>query len=425
MKLILASAILVVLVSAVGGQAAVRPAIQPGQSWDAACEAAAPGDVIPLAAGNHPSQSIACRKVAPGIVFRPVAGAKVVVGRDGQQESCISLRGSTYVTVEGVSTSTYSIDGKPGQCGVAAGRGDAHHLTFRNVDAGTVFIAADDVRIIGGDYGPAVDHETLISPRTCAVSDDSCMPQRILIDGAYFHDYRRANTHMQCIAFWGGDDVTIRNSRFSNCAVFSIFVSGGSQLHFDRLTFENNVYERGSEAMSAHVKFSDHGATYKGVVMRNERFVGDDLLVASRSSSDYRFHGISGRVSVTSACSNCRAGTWRAGSTVVTIAAGAAPPPPPRAKRGNSAPTACFRRTPSRARAGQVVTFKASCSRDRNRDRLTYAWDISPGGDGVYERRGATVRYAYVGAGTKTARLRVNDGRGHTTTTSQTFTVGG
>jgi hypothetical protein len=249
------------------------------------------------------------------------------------------------------------------------------------------------------------------------------MPQRILIDGAHFHDYRRARTHMQCIAFWGGDDVTIRNSRFSNCAVFSIFVSGGSQLHFDRLTFENNVYERGSEAMSAHVKFSDHGATFKGVVMRNERFVGDDLLVASRSASDYRFERISGRVSVTRACSNCRAGTWRAGSTVVTIAGGAAARPSPR-PRGNAAPTACFRRTPNPARAGQAVTFRASCSKDRNGDRLTYAWDIAPGGDGVYERRGSSVRYAYKSAGTKTARLRVSDGHGNTTTTSQTFTVG-
>jgi PKD domain len=421
MRLVLASAFLVVLVSAVGGQAAVRPAVQPGQSWDAACEAAAPGDVILLAAGNHPSQSISCRKAAPGVVFRPVAGAKVIVGRDGQQESCISLRGSTYVTVDGVSTSTYSIAGKPGQCGVAAGRGGAHHLTFRNVDAGTVFIAANDVQILGGDYGPAVDHETLISPRTCSVSDDSCMPQRILIDGAHFHDYRRARTHMQCIAFWGGDDVTIRNSRFSNCAVFSIFVSGGSQLHFDRLTFENNVYERGSEAMSAHVKFSDHGATYKGVVMRNERFVGDDLLVASRSSSDYRFHRISGRVSVTRACSNCRAGTWRAGSTVVTISGGTRSTPP---TRGNAPPKACFKRTPNPSRARQEVTFNASCSADRNGDRLTYTWDIAPGGDGVYERRGLRVRYAYTSAGTKTARLRVNDGHGQTTTTAQTFTVG-
>jgi hypothetical protein len=31
--------------------------------------------------------------------------------------------------------------------------------------------------------------------------------------------------------------------------------------------------------------------------------------------------------------------------------------------------------------------------------------------------------YAYRGAGTKTARLRVDDGRGHVVTLAQTFTV--
>jgi PKD domain len=443
---------------AAGAGAAIRPIVLPGQSWDAACEAAAPGDVIPLAAGSHPAQSVSCRKSAPGVTFLPADGATVIVGHSGAVSNCLNLGGSTWVTVDNVRTSAYTRGGKPGQCGVALGRGSAHHLTLRDVDAGHIFVAGDDLQILGGDYGPTVDQPTLLTATTCGATDGSCMPQRVLIDGAAFHDYRRYDRHMECIAFYGGDDVTIRNSRFFNCAVFSIFVSGGSQLHFDRLTFENNLYERGSEAMSAHVKFSDHGATYKGVVMRNERFVGDDLLVASRSSSDYRFQAITGPINVLGACSSCRLGTYQAGSTVVTIEGATAPatecsdginndpeedflidladpgcaspsddselgnpPPPPPV---NSPPVACFTRTPNPSSAGQSVTFDASCSSDSDGDALTYTWDISPGGDGIYERSGLTTSYAYASTGTKKARLRVDDGHGHVVGTEQTFVVG-
>ncbi len=37
--------------------------LQPGQSWDVACNAAQPGDVIQLAAGTWPSQSCPASKL--------------------------------------------------------------------------------------------------------------------------------------------------------------------------------------------------------------------------------------------------------------------------------------------------------------------------------------------------------------------------
>ena len=418
---------LVALAFPTAALAAERPVVQPGQSWDAACEAAAPGDVIPLAAGNHPPQSVSCRKAAPGVVLRPVAGADVLVGAAGRDDNCVNLRGSSYVEVAGVRTTTYTLGGKPGQCGVSVGRGSSH-VTLRNVDAGHIFVAADDVKILGGDFGPTADRDGRISDRTCDATNGSCPVRNLLIDGAYFHDHRRVSDHMQCISYDSGVNSTIRNSRFSNCAVFSIFVSGGTNEQFSGLTFENNVYERGPESMSAHVKFSNHGARFKNVVMRNERFIGDGLLIASVSSSDFRLESIAGQISTVGACSRCGTGTHRSGSTVVAIGSVSRGPlataPPKSTQRRNAAPVACFTRTPNPGAAGQVVTFRASCSKDPTRDKLTFAWDISPGGDGIFERSGATVRYAYDSPGMKTARLRVSDGHGNVVTRAQKFTVG-
>ena len=72
---------------------------------------------------------------------------------------------------------------------------------------------------------------------------------------------------------------------------------------------------------------------------------------------------------------------------------------------------------------GQTVTFNAACSTDPDGDALAYTWDIAPGGDGIYERSGVQTTYAYQGAGTKIARLRVDDGHGHVVTIARSFVV--
>jgi PKD domain len=407
------------LVLAVGGHAAGPTTVQPGQSWSAACSAAAPGDTVYLAAGSHPSQSITCDKSAPGVTFQPAPGAEgaVVVGSAGASENCMSLTGS-WITVVGVRTPMYGSDR---QCGVAIGRGDAHHITLRNVDAGHFWIAANDVNIVGGDYGPTLDKVSKISERTCSATDFSCMPTRVTIDGAYIHDHRRGTQHMECIAWYGGVDATLRNSRLHNCSVFHVFVSGPSSANFRNTVIENNVFSCGDQAVSNAVKFSNHGARFTGSVVRGNRFECQETFVASSSASDVRYEGNTGGGLHMNNGGPKPPGSYSQGSTVVTVSGSVAPPPPP--PSGNAAPTPCFTRTPSDARAGQAVTFSAACSKDPDGDSLTFTWDISPGGDGIYERSGATVTYAYGSRGTKTARLKVDDGHGHVVTTSQTFAV--
>ncbi len=411
LPLILAAAFLLL---STGTQAVTRPAVQPGQSWDAACEAAAPGDVIPVAAGNHPSQSISCNKASPGVTFQ--ATDRVVVGNAGASENCLSVGGS-YITVTGVETSYYGADR---QCGVAAARG-SRHLTLRDVDAGHFWIAADDVSLIGGDYGPTLDKVSKFSERTCSATNFSCMPKRPLIDGAYIHDHRRGTQHMECLAFYGGTDAVIRNTHFHNCSVFHIFISASQAVDFSNILIEGNRFSCAEQAVSNAVKFSNHGFRYSNAIMRNNRFDCQETYVASSTASQLLYEGNTGGGLHLNNGGPKADGTHTQGQTVVTVRSAAEPPPPP--PPTNAAPTACFTRTPNPSRAGQAITFDASCSTDPDGDALTYTWDIAPGGDGVYERTGSTTSYAYQSAGTKTARLRVDDGHGNVVTTSQTFSV--
>jgi hypothetical protein len=287
-RALIATAIAAFVLLPSGTNAVTRPAVQPGQSWNAACEAAAPGDLIPVAAGSHPSQSISCKKAAPGVTFQ--AQGRVIVGSSGASENCLSVTG-TYITVTGIETTYY---GTNRQCGVSVGRGGAHHVTLRNVDAGHFWIAGNDVSLIGGDYGPTVDKVSKFSERTCDATNFTCMPQRPLVDGAYIHDHRRNTQHMECLAFYGGTDAVIRNTHFHNCSVFHIFISASQATDFRNILIENNRFSCGDQAVSNAVKFSDHGFRYSNAVMRGNRFDCQETMVASSTPSQLLYERNSG-----------------------------------------------------------------------------------------------------------------------------------
>jgi hypothetical protein len=230
---------------------------------------------------------------------------------------------------------------------------------------------------------------------------------------------------MECLAFYGGTDAVIRNTRFHNCSVFHIFISASQSADFRNILIEGNRFSCGDQAVSNAVKFSNHGFRYSNAVMRNNRFDCQETYVASSTASQLLYEGNTGGGLHMNNGGPKADGTYRQGSTTATVrrAGAASPPPPPPPPSGNRAPTACFTRAPNPSRASQAVTFNASCSTDPDGDALTFSWDISPGGDGVYERSGPTTSYTYTSAGTKTARLRVNDGQGNVVLTSQAFTV--
>ena len=67
----------------------------------------------------------------------------------------------------------------------------------------------------------------------------------IVIDGVNFHDITRDNTpteHDECLFIQGVSHITVRNSRFSNCAIMDIYLHGisGEQNPDDVHLLNNN-----------------------------------------------------------------------------------------------------------------------------------------------------------------------------------------
>jgi hypothetical protein len=241
-------------------------------SFDRGYHAAAPGDVVEVAAGTYPPQAFSAdssKTSAADVVVRPAPGARVVVGCDGP-DNCLATEGADHLTVEGVEIAYLApVAGHPRQGGVALDRGSAD-VTFRDIDAGHVWLAASDARVLGGDFGPTVDEDAKI-----AGGDGSNQ----LIDGAVFHDMLHHEAHMQCIWLAGANGVTIRNSRFDTCFTFAIFSTPEVGQHFRDVVIENNMFSNsGGVTMSTHVKVGSHGGDCTNFLIRNNTFVDESMI---------------------------------------------------------------------------------------------------------------------------------------------------
>jgi hypothetical protein len=155
-----------------------------------------------VAAGSYPGQTINPRRVSRAstadVVFRPARGAKVVVtGTLDANGAHFELRSMT------VNQANFPRS--------------ADDITFRNViNHGMWMQGPSNISIVGGEIscGFCPYHSHMQNG-----GGDAAPPRNILFDGVNFHDWHSVSgEHTECLQILGGDNVTIRNSIFKNCA---------------------------------------------------------------------------------------------------------------------------------------------------------------------------------------------------------------
>ena len=225
-------------------------------SFQRAYRVARPGQRVEVAGGTYPAQRLTAitGRRGPNVVFAPTARQRVVLGGLGLGLAGDGSQGPSYLTLRGFRLSYKgSPPGARNQQGIAVEPG-SKHIRLENLDAGSVNVwLADDVTIAGGDYGPC---------DAIAGSDNVCGNSRldvssnVTVDGALFHDYRfdstcfsvdGADCHWECMYVNGGRNITIRNSKFRDCAIYNIFatLSGpeAARLGHRNLRIENNWFD--------------------------------------------------------------------------------------------------------------------------------------------------------------------------------------
>lgn len=222
------------LLLAVGGQAATNATIlvQPGQSWDAAYDAAAAGDVIELASGAHGNQVITGNKQ---VTIRAAAGAAVTATDVDVRASGLTLQGPMVVrdlstsggsgarvtgaTVQNITVNSQNRTATPGYVA------NCWDCTWRNIDIGFAR-EANALLMIDGGYPSAGSVKNL------------------LIVDSYFHDIvlnPGSSVHSQCI-WHAAQGTRIVNTRFSNCSTFDVFVSEAGGSASSGVTLEGNQF---------------------------------------------------------------------------------------------------------------------------------------------------------------------------------------
>ena len=230
----------------------------PCGSFGAAYRAAEPGDVIDIGAGNYGVQEVpAATKSGAPIELRGAADGQTVV-------SGLNVRTDNLV-VRNVTSTSY-VDVSASETDPVVG------VRLYNVHTKTHFINnAQDFVWKGGSIGPSFnDKASMVGGHPAS--------RNLTYDGVTWHDATRnaQDVHMECFYVASVQGITIRNSRFTNCAVFDIlFTKLGDDPSPSNILLENNVFEASKDVGSAngYYVFATHEVTdINGLVMRNNVF---------------------------------------------------------------------------------------------------------------------------------------------------------
>jgi len=230
----------------------------PCGSLDRAYNLARPGQVIDVTPGSaFVGQTITGTKTGPKVIVR--------------------LAGSS---IEDLRVDADDLEIQGGKIGYWEARSESDGLTVRGVDSGLFGIyGSSNTSVIGGDVGPSYAPGGVTSPVFISIGPNGD-PRNVLIDGVYFHDFRAGQPyqHLECVQIVAVSGLTIRNSRFQRCDIYSLFFTewAGPNPPHDVL-LENNWFDTSTAdgqycCTSYAVVFSGHMDYYTNIVVRYNSF---------------------------------------------------------------------------------------------------------------------------------------------------------
>jgi hypothetical protein len=196
----------------------------PCSTFERAYRLARPGDVVQLAGGSYPGQTIqgAAKSSRAHVIFEPAPGAQVRI--DGP----IYLYGS-HLTLRRL----HVVDVTIGNYDQTPGRPNPTDVTLSGVVGRDFEIdSATHVTISGGSWGPASACGGPYGGGNNSIRDvTGVVPADIAIAHVAIHDiqsYDLVGCHIEGLAIFAGHNVAVSDSRFYGNSVYDVFVQANS-----------------------------------------------------------------------------------------------------------------------------------------------------------------------------------------------------
>jgi hypothetical protein len=200
-------------------------ASSPCASFEKAYRAARPGDIVSLAAGVYPGQTIdgdSAKVSSRDVVFRPASGAVV------------RLNGPLYVYGSHIAfENLHLVDLTVGNYDQTPGRPNPSDVRLYGVQGRDFEIdSATDVTISGGAWGPASACGGPYGGGNNSIRDvTGVVPANISIEHVTIRDvqsYDLVGCHIEGLAIFAGRHIKVSNSKFFGDSVYDVFVQANS-----------------------------------------------------------------------------------------------------------------------------------------------------------------------------------------------------
>ena len=229
--------------------------VAPCASIGRAYQVSPPGQLVLVAAGQYPDQTIPDigRNGAP-VVIQAAPGTR-------PRFSGLNINGDG-VSVRGIATGFVDIQ-RAGNVAVVGGEGNGLFI-----GAGT-----SNITIQGGSYGGGKPD---VSP---VKVQGSPAPTGITFDGVIFHDAVRQTegAHLECVYAADVQRFVVRRSQFRNCAIMDLFLTKLSGVDPKNVLIENNFFD----ATGSHANGLSRG--YYALMVANHIGNASNLTIRNNS----------------------------------------------------------------------------------------------------------------------------------------------